>query len=483
MSSDPGSGRTEGEGDDHGSEEKNEGVAADHGSEENTEVTAGKGSGAGEDDQDCPGPPGSELLRGKRSRVSTEGRKLMVKKAKPEKGKKKSARTNEKASAAGKGSSASPGNSPPPPVRFPPYPKNGTARDVVRWSIKCRKIEKKAKEDPRRNLPTVRNPKDPETTNAVQLPEEKKRIINAARSTVSVSSIGQDGVKIRQCSGIIISERGSKKFVATSSMVVCQMGDLLSPLPKLSIRLGDGDRICLEGKLAFFSYHYDLVLLEIEVSFPVQLASTGTCPLYDQEVYVLSRGKESDLMVRHGKVKCLDESNYIGRDYYMFLDYEIPEEGTGGCVVDPQSKNDLHEIYSTSHILEADAPFVHKSDACRVVRPLLGFSLRSILLLDVQLQDELSSCYNIDTGFIVDNVSYDSAAEGLGIEYGDVIHAFNDEHVQASTLPQLEDYLLSLGQTFLENPESTFELKLRVCSLLRRYGRRITLPITFGDHI
>ncbi|TVU16464.1 hypothetical protein EJB05_40030, partial [Eragrostis curvula] len=456
MSSDPpapGSGPSEeGLAAGHVSDEKDEAEAVCHVSEEKAaDEVASDGDQARH---------GSELESpGKRSQVSTEGRqpigpvpkKAKQEQAEAEKGMKKLVTTKEKAqhtktSAAGEGYSVSPAESVSSHPQF-------AIRHIP---------------NPRFKLPTMRKPKDPETTKAVRR-QDKKMVMDAARSIVSVSSIGHDGVKIQQCSGIVICQRECKVIIATCSIVVCDMDELLDPLPKLSIRLADADRTVLEGTLVFFNYHYDLVLLEIEAPFPVHFVSIGSCPQYDQEIYALARGEESELMVRHGKIDCLGESDHLGRDYYVFLSCEIPQEGTGGPVVDLKGRTvGMAFSLSPSPAVISITTIKICTDMWlqfgRIARPLHGLSLRLLELLDLELQEEIYRCHGISTGFIVDKVSYDSAAESLGIEYGDVICSFDDQHVWAPTLPQVnlispEDYLLNLGRTFLENPNSTFELK------------------------
>ncbi|XP_062226317.1 uncharacterized protein LOC133924683 [Phragmites australis] len=323
-----------------------------------------------------------------------------------------------KTSAAGEGSSASsadPVNTPPPRIPFPAFPTSGTARDVVKWSKNCRKIGMILAKDPRNYLPTMRGPKDPYTRDAVQSPMDKEIVLSVAPSIVSVSSIGHDGVKIQQCSGIVIQQWEDKvktrAIVATCSAVVCKRGKLLDPKPKLSIGLPDST--ILEGELVFFNDHYDLALVEIQVPVPLLLPSIGSCPQYGMKVLALARDEESTLMARLGEVKYLEESNYLGRNYYVFLNGEIPEKGTGGPVVDYNgsvrgmafSCSPYPAVLSISTIITCCKMW---SNFGRIARPLHGLGVRTIQLLELSLHDRLRRDYGIDTGFIVDKVSYGS---------------------------------------------------------------------------
>lgn len=71
----------------------------------------------------------------------------------------------------------------------------------------------------------------------------------------------------------------------------------------------------------FFNKHYRIALLEIssESDLPLQLPSFGSNPNYGQEVFVLARGKEANLMARHGRILWIDGQNYVGINYSMFL--------------------------------------------------------------------------------------------------------------------------------------------------------------------
>jgi hypothetical protein len=100
----------------------------------------------------------------------------------------------------------------------------------------------------------------------------------------------------------------------------------------------------------------------------------------------------------------------------------------------------------------------------------------------VSLQERIFLDHGITSGYIINDVSAESAAERLGIRCGDVIVSFNV--LRDRTLPQLEDYLLSLGWGFLHKSiesSSTVDLKLEVYDLLERTTRSVTLPVEFSD--
>jgi S1-C subfamily serine protease len=367
----------------------------------------------------------------------------------------------------------------PPRVPYPLHPLPAPPSS----SGKRRRLYKVPAKDPRTNLPTVVKPKDPYTAESVSSPREKALIQDAARSVVSVSAIAHDGKFIKQCTGICIGWKETNKCarILTSSGVVCTVH------PNFKLHICLPNRAVVEGQLLFFSNYYDIALLEIssESDLPLQTLSFGSNPNYGQEVFMLGRGEKSNLVARHGKILWLEDPDGLVRNYHMFLNCETPKGGTGGPVIDNNGNvtgmaidngGPNLSILSISTILTCIKMWMKFS---RIARPVHGLSLRTVEMLDVSLQEVISLDHNINNGYIVDRVDSGSTAEKLGIRYGDVILSF-DGRVQS--LPQLEDYLLSLGWDFLQgntDSSSTVNLKLEVYDLLARGTRSITLPVEF----
>jgi hypothetical protein len=87
------------------------------------------------------------------------------------------------------------------------------------------------------------------------------------------------------------------------------------------------DRAVVEGQLLFVSKYYDIALLEIssESDLPLQTLSFGSNPNYGQEVFMLGRGKGSNLVARHGKILWFEDPDGLVRNYHMFLNCEPPK--------------------------------------------------------------------------------------------------------------------------------------------------------------
>ncbi|CAN6269659.1 unnamed protein product [Urochloa humidicola] len=262
--------------------------------------------------------------------------------------------------------------------------------------------------------------------------------------------------------------------------------DSITAESKLHICLPN--RTILEGQLLFFNQHYGIALLEIssESDLPLQTPCFGSNPNYDQEVFMLGRGEESNLVARHGKILWFEDPDDLVHNYRLFLSCEPPRGCSGGSVIDNDGNvtgmafdngGPYVSILSISTIQTCIEMWMKFS---RIARPVHGLSLRTVQLLDVSLQEVISLEHNISNGYIVDMVYTGSTAEKLGIRYGDVIVSFDGLSVQ--TLPQLEDYLLSLGWGFLQGntgSSSTVDLKLEVYDLLERGTRSITLAVEF----
>ncbi|KAG0527894.1 hypothetical protein BDA96_06G272700 [Sorghum bicolor] len=403
-------------------------------------------------------------------------------------------RRRRKQTAEGKGASAlkkaKPGESSTaqagaPQSRYPPFSTSGKINDLQKWNEECHKISDMLEKDPDRIRYAAMEPKDSGTTNSVQSPGDKMMILRAARGVVHVS-IMHDGERLPQCSGIIIRHWSETPachhaIIVTCSEAVCIEGRKLDPLPKLSVGLSDKKTV-LDAELLYLSDHYDIALLRISLDFPLELPSVGHGPEYGQEVFVLARDDDMSLGVRHGNVKWLEESNILGRDFYMFLSCDLPVGGNGGMVIDHSGKVrgmvvswDPHPaVISISTIVKCDDMFRQFN---RVARPILGLNVRTIAMLDVQLQEDLSDI-DINSGYLIDKVQYDSDAENHGIKLGHVIISINGR--DALTLPELEDYLLSIGLDYLRD-NSMNDIKLIVCELRSGVRREVALPARFSD--
>ncbi|KAF2918067.1 hypothetical protein DAI22_08g029800 [Oryza sativa Japonica Group] len=313
-----------------------------------------------------------------------------------------------------------------------------------------------------RDIPTLRDePRDPLTADAVVSSQDKAMVLRVARSVVSVSSITPDGGLIFQCTGIVFGWDGANKCakILTSSSVVCDFkGELHDPTLKLSVHLPDNT--ITEGRLLSFNVHYDVALLEVMGDFQLQVPSFGSSTTYGQDVFALARDENMCLMVRHGKISWL-ECPMLLNNHYMFLSCDIPEGGSGGPVIDHDGNiigivfdNNPGPVVTSITTIRTCVEMWHQFS--RVARPILGMQLKAVELLDVSKLEELCLDNNITSGFIVNLVKVDSIAERLGIRRGDVI-VFQDSC--CSTLPQLEDYLLSLGWGYLQGKSLTVDLK------------------------
>ncbi|KAB8107378.1 hypothetical protein EE612_041887, partial [Oryza sativa] len=321
------------------------------------------------------------------------------------------------------------------------------------------------------DIPTLRDePRDPLTADAVVSSQDKAMVLRVARSVVSVSSITPDGGLIFQCTGIVFGWDGANKCakILTSSSVVCDFK-------------GEFNTIT-EGRLLSFNVHYDVALLEVMGDFQLQVPSFGSSTTYGQDVFALARDENMCLMVRHGKISWL-ECPMLLNNHYMFLSCDIPEGGSGGPVIDHDGNiigivfdNNPGPVVTSITTIRTCVEMWHQFS--RVARPILGMQLKAVELLDVSKLEELCLDNNITSGFIVNLVKVDSIAERLGIRRGDVI-VFQDSC--CSTLPQLEDYLLSLGWGYLQGKSLTVDLKVEVHNLVDSFRENITFPVQFSD--
>ncbi|TVU16453.1 hypothetical protein EJB05_40019 [Eragrostis curvula] len=359
---------------------------------------------------------------------------------------------------------------PPPVPIFPPRPKDGTPQKIRNWRKECKQIQEEYEallgSDSDKSYPTLRALEDQGTTNAVQDWKSKQAVLAAARSIVSVTPVLADGKTGLPCSGFILHryEHAGVIFsvIVTCSAVVCTAGRKLNPPPKLYVGLPDKETV-LQAHLFCFNDHFDIALLLLPFDLSLDIPCLGCCPDYNQEVFVLGRDKDASLRVEHGVISWTEESNYMGRDYYMFLDGEVPEGGTGGPVIDHDGVfrgmafklSPMPAVLSISTIMSCSAMFMHFG---RVAWPKPGWNLRAVASVDVDILESLS-VHNIKNGYIVEEVHDGTPAEISGICRGDVIVSING-HKELTSLPELEDYLLLLGWKYLIGSVTTTNLEI-----------------------
>uniref|UniRef100_A0A0E0H9W3 PDZ domain-containing protein n=1 Tax=Oryza nivara TaxID=4536 RepID=A0A0E0H9W3_ORYNI len=310
---------------------------------------------------------------------------------------------------------------------------------------------------------TLRRDKEDEPSTAAALP------------TPSHKNMGK---LISPHTGIVISWDGATKCAMILTLFTYFKKKPHEPQPELQVHLPD--KSIVQGRLRFMNRHYNLSILEITSELPLQVPAFGSAPKYGQEILALSRDENMSLVARRGAITWSDGS-LMWRNHYMFVDCDVPEGGEGGPVVGTGG--------STIGMVYIDGPGaviisisiictffeIWKQFSC-VARPVFEVDLKSVELAGVLFREELSLKHNINGGFIVERIADDSALEHLGVRRGDVIF-FEDEC--GTTLPEIEDYLLSLGWRYLQGMKSMV-LKLLVHDIEGPCKETITLPLEFS---
>uniref|UniRef100_A0A0D9WE68 PDZ domain-containing protein n=1 Tax=Leersia perrieri TaxID=77586 RepID=A0A0D9WE68_9ORYZ len=295
---------------------------------------------------------------------------------------------------------------------------------------------------------------DPATAAALPTLEHRNIVLRMSRSIVFISSPLPEGESFIPCTGIVISWDGATKCARVLTSYVYERHELQ---PKLCVQLPD--KSIVEGRLAFVNPHYSIAILEIVSDLPLQVPTFQYGAKYAQEILALSRDKNMCLVARRGTILW---------------------GGKGGLVVD-NGGSPVGMVYDEGPF----APIISMSTALScigmweqfrcVARPVFKMDLTTVQLLSVSMREELSIKHNINDGFIVKDVDEDSDLERLGVRIGDMIF-FQDEC--GSTLPQIDDYLLSLGWKYLRGMKSMV-LKLEVHDIAGPVRETITLPLEF----
>lgn len=323
--------------------------------------------------------------------------------------------------------------------------------------------------------------------------EEKGICLKAGKSVVAVSSVGPGHGNSSYCSGVIIScsedGLGTVRVLTSSGILYDDDDELHSPEQKVSVKLPNG--LKHEGHVLYVNRHYNIAILKVCVGSSMDVLHFGSMPRYGQRVLALGRDS-MDLLKRDGVISKL-ERTVLGRTHYMFPKSAdgFPLICTGGPVI---GEDGLMVGIITCHVPEAAMMSISIVQICLdmwknyscIARPEINMNLRTVQMLPLVKHDKVQCIhnYNIQRGFIIDGVEYDSSPEKLGIRKGDVIEIV-DENC-GSTLPELETYLLEHGLRFLPKIESLsstpeLELKIRVYDLVEESGTyaRLSIPVMY----
>uniref|UniRef100_A0A0E0NZ55 PDZ domain-containing protein n=1 Tax=Oryza rufipogon TaxID=4529 RepID=A0A0E0NZ55_ORYRU len=320
-----------------------------------------------------------------------------------------------------------------------------TAAEAYHWAFH----EYKNKRARQELLPTVRS----SISAAIEHynPEQKKTLLNASKSIVSLSAY-HDGREINQGTGIIIEcdEVKNSAIILTSAWLICIKKPFddwshkdYAPEAKVTVHmLDDTISVC---RLLYFSKHLDIALFETVGGLTIPIMPLKSDLEYGQDFCVLTRDINIDLICTTVKVKYLDPYEHQ-HNHYMFIGGSIPKCGTGGALAD-FSGNTVGMLFCTLPMVA----FLPSSLILTCLRlwkkfgQILGLKFKTVDFQEMTLIELLSRKYNITSGLIVGEVSAECAAEKLGIRVGDIILSLSRERAF-----QLENILLSIGERYLE---------------------------------
>jgi len=379
-------------------------------------------------------------------------------------------------------------------LRYPIYPSTGKFEDFMKYNVDSKRIREfnKAGYGRSKNLPTWGVEPDQETKVSVKF-EERDVCLKAGESIVAVSSVGPGHGNTCFCSGVIINcdedGVGTGRILTSSGILYNDRDELRSPEQKVYVKLPNGQKH--EGHVLYVNRHYNIAILKVIVGSSIASLGFGGIPRYGQRVIALGRDRIG-LVLRDGSVSTL-ERTVLGRTHYMFLQSaqkkkSFPLICTGGPVID---ENGAMVGIIACHVPEASMISVSivqicldmwKNHSC-IARPKINMSLRTVQMLPIKKKDEVRCIYNIQSGFVIDGVDYDSTPEKIGIRKGDVIEIVDEKC--GSTLPELESYLLLHGLRFLRKEGLTLtkelELKIRVNDLVEGSSTdtRLSIPVVY----
>uniref|UniRef100_A0ACD5W3R3 Uncharacterized protein n=1 Tax=Avena sativa TaxID=4498 RepID=A0ACD5W3R3_AVESA len=326
-------------------------------------------------------------------------------------------------------------------------------------------------------------------------PKATEAVITYAKSVLTLSSC-LDG-KVIRCTGIVVEVDAIKNsaVILTSAWIICTKKPLddwtnkeYDPKAKVNVHMLNGS--ILGCQLMHFSKHYEIALFEFEFTGSIQLQ---TLPLesnveFDQDVFLLARDKDLNLIYKRDKVQLVDPYEHQ-HNHYQFVNGPIPECGTGGALLDVTGKVTGMLFCTLPLVAFIPSSLILKCSKMwktfgQLARPHLSLKLGTLGFLGIPRVEFMSRNFSISSGLIVGEISAKCNAEELGIRAGDVILSCQNERV--SSIIQLEDVLLSIGEKHLEKSNdlsSKVDVEIGVFHVRKRVENVINLRVDLSDRL
>ncbi|KAM0835178.1 hypothetical protein ACQ4PT_063105 [Festuca glaucescens] len=324
--------------------------------------------------------------------------------------------------------------------------------------------------------------------------KETEAVITYSKSVLTLSAY-LDGKVINQCTGIVVEVDAVKKSAAilTSAWIICTKKPrddwtikAYDPKTKANVHMLDGS--VLECRLMYFSKHYEIAYFEIPQASKLQTLSLEPNMEFDQDVFILARDSDLNLIYKRDKVQLVDPCEHQ-HNHYQLVHGPIPECGTGGALLDLSGKIVGMLFYTLPLVAFIPSSLILKCSIMwqrfgQLARPQLGLKLGTLGFLGIPRVDFMSRNFNISSGLIVGEISAKCDAEKLGIRAGDVI--FSCQKKLVSSIIQLEDVLLGVGAEHLEKSNdlsSKVDVEIGVFHVRKRKKSEIILRVELSDRL
>ncbi|TVU17879.1 hypothetical protein EJB05_33939, partial [Eragrostis curvula] len=290
----------------------------------------------------------------------------------------------------------------------------------------------------------------------------EETVLKTAKVVLGLSSY-IDGNLLKRASGFLIDwDKESKTATVLTSALLIRTNspsmdewlakDEFVPHAKVHVHLLDKNDTTVTAELVHYHRHYNFALFKIKMDLEAQIPSFNTEVQFDQEIFVLGRDVNRNLIVNRGGVVHKGPSGFE-RHHHMFIGCEVDECCLGGSVIDLDGQflrmvtHPEMIMFISSAIILKCLHILKKHDY--IPRLHTGMKFSAIKFLDPVVKEKLSRKCNIDAGLIVTEVSYGSVAEKVGIRIGDVVESWNGELI--STTLELENFLLRKCEEHLDN--------------------------------
>ncbi|GJM94595.1 hypothetical protein PR202_ga11256 [Eleusine coracana subsp. coracana] len=281
-----------------------------------------------------------------------------------------------------------------------------------------------------------------------------KSVFQAAKCVVGLSS-SLDGKPLARCSGFFVEWDNNAEvgFVLTSGCIICTKYPSIHDksgrrqyASDAQVHVHFANDTTVDGELIHYGNHYHIALFKIDVNPSSTIPSLSIDVKHGQDVFLLGRDENLYITSNYGRVE-FENPGLFDPNHHMYINYEVDKGLISVYLIVERFRNNLFAEYLAYPIEFGSSLYV----GC-IPQLYIGLKLSSIKCLEPSHIEKISSKFDIEEGFIVQEVSEGSNAEKVGIKIGDIITCWNEKKI--STNIDLDNLLLGICEDHLDRGNS-----------------------------